>query len=564
MFQHAILRKKNLTPSLLSMTALLCFVNIAQADISDGKYGVNQVFDVQRSPPYPVAGQAFTLSSFDRPYSDVTNLQYDIGTGYIEFFYNENLDPSDLGNPWSAEPAIGPGQVGIKLYDANGLELAIVSDSGKIYGLEEEGFLYISDANDYGTFISNAEGFEYGDSMSYVTSSALIATIAELESYAASEAPISARPGPIFAAAVANTGNTRAAGAATALDAFYDDGNDTNLQAAAETHTTDQELSDAVNQKLPVLTGGTTIAVLNTLSSVSKIINMRGSKNLFPSCQETFSAEKNLWLKPFYSYTKQDDLDGVNGFGSDGYGAVVGIDTTAAKDLLIGGAFSYGHIRTNSNDSRHDVNVDAYSLSLYGSYAISCETELNAQVTGGYNKNESQRVINAGGLTRTATGNYDSTAFSARLSVQHMLEVAPQTILVPSASVDFVDLSNKGYTETGADSIDLTVNKQETKQLIPEIRARLRHNVEGLTLEGTVAAGYETLKEAVAVTASYAGGGDPFTTNWLEPSSFRLRSGVSLHYSPNEDLDLSLAYDREDRSSDLRNQTVSGKVSYCF
>ncbi len=140
------------------------------AQITAGRYGVAQVFDCQRSPAYPAAGQLFTASGLARPYKDVGG-QYTLGTGeYIQFFY--------VGGSCNS------GVVGINRYNSGGGFLETISAGGRIYGLANQGFLYVSTHGDFGTFVSNSVGYNYGSSASFVTNIGL-ADCSQLSSYTA-------------------------------------------------------------------------------------------------------------------------------------------------------------------------------------------------------------------------------------------------------------------------------------------------------------------------------------------------------------------------------------------
>jgi len=125
------------------------------ADIVNGKYGVAQVFDVQRSPATPVADQNFTASNMKLPYEEAnvsSPTQYTMTDNqYIQFVINDPGTCSDIS---------------IKLFDQNASENRVIANGGSIYGLSQRGFLYIS-GNSYGTFVSNQSGFAIGDSVTY-------------------------------------------------------------------------------------------------------------------------------------------------------------------------------------------------------------------------------------------------------------------------------------------------------------------------------------------------------------------------------------------------------------
>lgn len=128
----------------------------ARAELADGKYGAAQVFDVQRSPGFPVAGQNFRVSSFKRPYrSTAPGGQYTMEAGqYIQFFRAANYN-----NPTNCT-------YGIRLYNADGSLASAIADAGKVYGLGNEGFLHVSDSG-FGTFVANSAGYALGGSLNY-------------------------------------------------------------------------------------------------------------------------------------------------------------------------------------------------------------------------------------------------------------------------------------------------------------------------------------------------------------------------------------------------------------
>ena len=158
----------------LLLVVLFCLLapRLALAELANGRYGAAQVFDVQRSPAFPVAGQNFTVSNFQAPF-DSSFAPYTLAADeYIAF-----VKVSDT-----------PCRYGISLYNAGGL-VRVIHASGEIYGLGTEGFLHNSDPSDFGTFVSNSAGYAPGSSLSYVPSTGE-ATCLETAAYDANPTPI--------------------------------------------------------------------------------------------------------------------------------------------------------------------------------------------------------------------------------------------------------------------------------------------------------------------------------------------------------------------------------------
>lgn len=186
-----------MSPTKKNGFTLLCLVSLGGtglttstavlADIQDGRYGAAQVFDVQRFPAFPTAGQNFQISNFANPFGNGSDQvgQYTIGaTEYIAFV---DIDPAPATCDYE-----------INLYEADGTLIRRITSGGDIFGLGAEGFLHVSNPGGFGTFVANSAGYNIGDSLNYTPDTGE-ATCAELEAYAASTTP-TAIAGPVVPA----------------------------------------------------------------------------------------------------------------------------------------------------------------------------------------------------------------------------------------------------------------------------------------------------------------------------------------------------------------------------
>ncbi len=322
---------------------------------------------------------------------------------------------------------------------------------------------------------------------------------------------------------------------------------------------------------MPVATGATIHAVLNTMGNVSQIINTRStirgvsSGDSGVSSGHDFINSENIWFKPFYSHSNQKDKNGVIGFKTDGYGVVAGVDTIKIENWRLGVAVSYSKIKLKSNDSEQGIGIDSYNLSTYGTYALNPQTQLNFQLGGGYNKNNSTRYAELG--NSTFTGNYDSNSIQALLGLDHVMNITENTSFIYTMHVDYKSIKNKGYTETKKEGTlpGLKVLSQNTHQFSPEFEGKIRHQVNNnLMIEGYGGIGYDFLNKQVSVNAQFVGGSDIFKTLGVKPSPWSVRSGVAAGYNHNDQVQFSINYDREDKGSDFSNYTISGRIRLSF
>jgi hypothetical protein len=151
------------------MLLLLC--SNAFAAITDGKFGINQIFDVQ----YWWNGNTLNASNFIAPYNK--NFQtVTATTGQYFQFFNSTTNP---------------GKYGLKLMNSNGTQAAIVHDYGDITALGNGAIFYIG-SGFFGNVISTATGYNYGASAQF-TNMNTSPTSSDFNSYTfASSTPLSA------------------------------------------------------------------------------------------------------------------------------------------------------------------------------------------------------------------------------------------------------------------------------------------------------------------------------------------------------------------------------------
>jgi hypothetical protein len=125
---------------------MLCFTMSVSAAITDGKFGINQIFDVQ----YWWNGTTLNASNFIAPY----NMNFQTVTAssgqYFQFF------PSTTN----------PGKYGLGLYNSNGTLAQVVHNHGDITALGNGAIFYIG-SGFFGNVISTAQGYNYGASAQF-------------------------------------------------------------------------------------------------------------------------------------------------------------------------------------------------------------------------------------------------------------------------------------------------------------------------------------------------------------------------------------------------------------
>ncbi|OEU72579.1 MAG: hypothetical protein BA869_01280 [Desulfuromonadales bacterium C00003107] len=366
-------------------------------------------------------------------------------------------------------------------------------------------------------------------------------------------------------------GNKPAAGAATTLDMIKDDPILSSSPEWAPVITalgqlsTDQEVSDAVSQTLPLLTASANAAILNVSHTINDIVQARQDANLGLSSGDDFYADKQVWAKPFGSWADQDDRKGVSGFDADSYGIIIGADGEIGSVDRIGAAFAYSRSDVDSNSSvaPNSADIDSYQLAVYGSHTLDERTEINYQADVAFHQTDGRRTISF--MDQVAKSDYDSWSVHLGADIDRTFSLGEKTDITPSVSINYTRLESESYSESGADALNLKVDRDNTDELILAVDGKLTRDLsDRITLEANLGVGYDILNEDSSITSAFAGApAAAFVTDGLDPSPWLMRAGVGLVAQASDTFELSARYDIEARD-DFDNQAVSLKLRRSF
>ena len=371
--------------------------------------------------------------------------------------------------------------------------------------------------------------------------------------------------GPTVLGSAIEQGNKNGMGAASALDRIIGRSPTGDIANKFVSMTNKQSVSQAVTQTLPLLSGGSMAAASGSVSSINRVVQARIESNRGLSSGDEFLGDKYLWMKPFTSWAKQNDSDGVAGFNANTSGFVLGVDGTANGTLRLGAGIAYASSKVNGNSSMapQTMNVDVFQLLGYGSYSLDERTEINFQADIGQNNNQGTRTIAF--TNSTASAKYKSLSAHAGVGVGRIFALNESTNFTPSLRLDYAWIRDQAYAEKGADALNLNVNGRSTRELTAGIDGKLAHVInDKTTLTANLGVGYDLINDKSAIVAAYAGAADvAFATYGMEKSPWSMRAGLGASHKIINGTELSARYDAEGRSGFI-NQTVSVKARWAF
>lgn len=189
-------------------------------------------------------------------------------------------------------------------------------------------------------------------------------------------------------------------------------------------------------------------------------------------------------------------------------GLAVGLERQLTHNMLLGVVGGYSSSYANQVGSTNRGAIDGGQAAVY----LHRDTD-RFYTTGiaayGYNTYDTHRRINFGTIDRTADANYCGNNFSASLEIGRNLFFS-RFVMQPYAGLEYIQLHQNDFVETGADSIDIAVDGIRADAFRGLLGSRFvldyeLDNARLLTLEGRAAWRHEFLNDNRIVDATFAG-----------------------------------------------------------
>ena len=193
-------------------------------------------------------------------------------------------------------------------------------------------------------------------------------------------------------------------------------------------------------------------------------------------------------------------------------GFVAGLDRRFDPSFRAGIATGFNAASLYTQGMPGTGNSNTLQFALYGEYLVDA-LYLDALAGYAHSDNRMNRPIVIPGLPfRTAYGNTTANTFFGQLEAGYKIMVAPSFggFVTPFARLQASTSTQAGFSETGADSLDLTVAQQTTQSLRTVLGAQLGAGIdapwrEKLNLVLRLGWSHEFADTTRPVTASFAG-----------------------------------------------------------
>ena len=308
-------------------------------------------------------------------------------------------------------------------------------------------------------------------------------------------------------------------------------------------------------------------ATASLVAPVSPQLAQAGSSNLgavgaIAASLPGAIAQYGGWFRGIGSFAQLNGNATAPGFGANSGGFLVGFDRPVAPDLYLGAAAGYIHTDVQEHSTSSGDNGTGRFMAYGGGWAGPALWT----ATAGYAHDGINTARGFAGVG-TATEAHNGNEFTLAVQGSQPLVVNGVTV-TPKAGVPFLHLDESGFTESGANGLDLSSGARSTDSLQPYVglsAAQTFVTPEGMQLTPEVRLGYsrEVLSNSRALTVATLDGTN-FLVQGINPSRDMLTTGVGVTARARDDVFLYANYDALLRTGNTTVQTVSAGLRIRF
>ncbi|MCG7916066.1 MAG: autotransporter domain-containing protein [Candidatus Thiodiazotropha weberae] len=183
------------------------------------------------------------------------------------------------------------------------------------------------------------------------------------------------------------------------------------------------------------------------------------------------------------NFGEMDDTEQESGFDFDTRGITFGLDYRFSNDFVAGGALGYSRYDSDYNNASGNLEMDALSLSAYGTYYQNNNIYIDGLVQIGSNSYETSRRVNTqGSADQFSQGDTDGMEYAFNLSAgyeyhRNALTITPYGRLAYTrAEIDAYSEQASNPNAAGVGSM-LRIEDQELKSIVLVVGGNLAYTL---------------------------------------------------------------------------------------
>ena len=291
------------------------------------------------------------------------------------------------------------------------------------------------------------------------------------------------------------------------------------------------------------------------------------AKDASPIVESATATNWNAWALGTGMFSRTTNLGSLQNYNNDAGGFLVGSDYRWSENFVTGlyAGYDYSYAEYNGGGS---TKGNSFSFGTYASYEKD-GYYADAVIGGGYTGFQTQRSIAFGTIDRTASADPNSGQFTAGLNLGKDFEVGKFT-LGPIVGAQYTYAGIGSFTESGAESLDLSLGQQNANSLRSTLGGRVAYTWNlnqkiALIPEVRMFWQHEFLNNARNISASLDGGtGAAFDFETTDPYRNSVFAGAGVTAQFGKNLSGSVFYNINFGSQTYQNNMVSAGLNISF
>jgi outer membrane autotransporter protein len=291
------------------------------------------------------------------------------------------------------------------------------------------------------------------------------------------------------------------------------------------------------------------------------------AKDASPIVESATATNWNSWALGTGMFSRSTNLGSLQNYNNDAGGFLVGADYRWSENFVTGlyGGYDYSYAEYNGGGS---TKGNSFSFGTYASYAKD-GYYADAVIGGGYTGFQTQRSIEFSTIDRTASADPNSGQFTAGINLGKDFEVGKFT-LGPIVGAQYTYAGIGTFTESGAESLDLSLGQQNANSLRTTLGGRIAYTWNlnqkiSLIPEVRMFWQHEFLNNPRNISASLDGGnGAAFDFETSDPYRDSVFAGAGITAQFGERWNASLFYNINFGSQTYQSNMVSAGLNFSF
>ncbi len=291
------------------------------------------------------------------------------------------------------------------------------------------------------------------------------------------------------------------------------------------------------------------------------------AKDANPIVESATATNWNAWALGTGMFSRTTDLGRLQNYNNDAGGFLVGSDYRWSENFVTGlyGGYDYSYAEYNGGGS---TKGNSFSFGTYASYEKD-GYYADAVIGGGYTGFQTQRSIEFSTIDRTASADPNSGQFTAGINLGKDFEVGKFT-LGPIVGAQYTYAGIGSFTESGAESLDLSLGQQNANSLRSTLGGRVAYTWNlnqkiALIPEVRMFWQHEFLNNPRNINASLDGGsGAAFGYETTDPYRNSVFAGAGVTAQFGKNLSGSVFYNINFGSQTYQNNMVSAGLNFSF